>query len=114
MKKIKKFELLALILPGLIVAVYLVWVYAIPKSGTGKTPATKEQFDKIQVGMSEEEVEEILGPPTKKTTGWGTLKNGDHAPIILPYHYAGVGGAVLKIDFYVRKVYAKQWIGAGG
>ena len=77
------------------------------------TAATKEQFDKIQVGMSEEEVEEILGPPTKKTRGWGTLRNGDHAPIVLPYYYAGPNGAIIKIDFYLRNVYAKEWINPG-
>jgi hypothetical protein len=74
------------------------------------TAATKEQFEGIEIGMSEEQVEAILGPPTRKTEGYGTDGKGIHRPIVVPYYYAGVGGAVIEIQFYLDHVSGKHWI----
>jgi hypothetical protein len=59
--------------------------------------------------MSEQEVASILGPPIRKTEGWGTA-DGDHVPVVLPFYYGAVGGATIEINFYIRKVRDKRWI----
>src|SRR5207244_3811176 len=79
------------------------------KEWLSRGTATKEQFEQVKIGMSEAEVEALLGQPTKKTKGHATLKNGTHAPIPLPYHHTGAGGAVIMIEFYGNRVTAREW-----
>jgi hypothetical protein len=63
---------------------------------------TQENFEKIQVGMSEDEVTAILGKPTESSTvGFGSLSGG-----------AWVwkrDGTTITIQFANRKVLAKQF-----
>jgi len=72
--------------------------------------ATKEQFDQVQIGMSEEQVEAILGPPSEKTEVRATDADGNHIPVVWPYYYAGVGDVTIEIKYYLRKVTAKRWV----
>jgi outer membrane protein assembly factor BamE (lipoprotein component of BamABCDE complex) len=40
-----------------------------------RSGVTEENFDRIEVGMSSEEVEAILGPPSKRRNGWSSWEN---------------------------------------
>jgi outer membrane protein assembly factor BamE (lipoprotein component of BamABCDE complex) len=49
----------------LVLAVALTWIFFL--AGCGVDRITKDNFDKIKVGMTEAEVQAILGPPTEST-----------------------------------------------
>jgi hypothetical protein len=75
--------------------------------------ATKEQFDRVQIGMSEEEVKAILGPPTEVAVANAIGTGGVHLPDSKLYVDPGTNGATIEVSFILHEAQAKQWIGLG-
>jgi hypothetical protein len=52
------------------IAGYIGLAFVIPALRPLRPGVTKENFDRIQIGMTRDEVEAILGPPTDFFTEW--------------------------------------------
>jgi hypothetical protein len=78
---------------------------AAPAAAAAATPATVD-FSKIQVGMSQQQVNDLLGPPTAQTqrmTGkqWQPFNYGARDLQRMVYLYKGVG----RIEFSLKSAY---------
>ena len=71
-------------------------------AGCAPSKATKDNFDRIKIGMTQEEVQQILGPPTEAT--------GLEIPVFSGTMSKWVqGDTVITVQFINGKVVAKQF-----
>lgn len=71
-------------------------------AGCAPAKVTKDNFDKIKLGMTQEEVQQILGPPTEATGLEIPVFSGTMAKWVY-------GDATISIQFINGKVVAKQF-----
>ncbi len=82
-------------------ALFLVAALLLP-AGCAGSKITKENFDKIKLGMTQEEVQAILGPPTEAS--------GIEIPVFSGTMSKWVrGDAVITVQFVNGKVVAKEF-----
>jgi 2-keto-3-deoxy-galactonokinase len=70
-------------------------------AGCARSKINQENFDKIKIGMSLQEVQQILGPPTEASGLEIAVFSGTHAKWI-------EGDTAINIQFINGKVVAKE------
>lgn len=81
---------------------FLVMTVAFLVFGCSPDKISKENFDRIQTGMTEDEVQAILGPPTESAGVDVTVFSGTTS-------IWKKGDTVISIQFVNRKVLAKKF-----
>jgi outer membrane protein assembly factor BamE (lipoprotein component of BamABCDE complex) len=84
----------------LVLAVALTWIFSL--TGCGVDRITKANFDKVKIGMTETEVQAILGPPTESTgvdvaVFAGTTSIWRHKDVVITIQF--VNGKVVAKHF---------------
>lgn len=75
--------------------------------------ASEEQFERVEIGMSKEQVEEVLGiGPFHDEPRPICILFKERSPpslVVFPAYYAGAKGGVIEVQFFGDSVYAKYW-----
>lgn len=80
----------------------LVTLVIVVLAGCARSKITQENFDKIKLGMTQAEVQQLLGPPTEASGLEVAVFSGTHAKWIQ-------GDTVITIQFINGKVVAKEF-----
>jgi SmpA / OmlA family len=71
-------------------------------AGCARSKITKDNFDRIRLGMTQEEVQQILGPPTESSGLEIPVFSGTTSKWIK-------GDTLIQIQFFNGKVVAKEF-----